>query len=62
MENRTEVPQKFKNRTTICSTCEYFSEENKNTKLKAYLYPYVHCSIIYNTQDMEEAEVCTDIE
>ena len=24
----------------------------KNTNLKRYLYPHVHCSIIYNNQDV----------
>ena len=28
-------------------------EENKNTNLKRYMYPYVHCSIVYNSQDMD---------
>ena len=31
----------------------YTSEENKTTKLKRYLDPDVHSSIIYNNQDME---------
>ena len=51
-----EAPQKIKNRTTkgyINSSPEYFSEENKNTNLERYIHPYVHCSIIYNSQDME---------
>ena len=29
------------------------SEENKNINSKIYLHPHVHCSIIYNSQDME---------
>ena len=29
------------------------SEENKNTKSKRYMHPYVHCSTIYKNQDME---------
>ena len=28
-------------------------EVNKNANLKRYMHPYVHCSIIYNSQDME---------
>ena len=35
---------------------EYLSEENKNINLKRYMHPYVHCSIIYNSQDMEATE------
>ena len=34
---------------------EYISEENKNINLKGYMhmYPTVHSSIIYKSQDME---------
>ena len=28
-------------------------EENKNTNSKIYMHPYVHGSIIYNSQDVE---------
>ena len=55
MENRMEVSQKIKNRTAICSrnsSSGYLSEGNKITVLKRYLHPHVHCSIIYNSQDM----------
>ena len=48
------------NRTTIWSrnfTPGYISEEKKNTNLKRYMYPNVHSSIIYNSQDMEATEV-----
>ena len=31
----------------------YLSEGNKNTNLKRYQHPHVHCSIIYNSHDME---------
>ena len=31
----------------------YLPEENKNTDLNSYTHPYVHCSTIYNSQDME---------
>ena len=50
------VPQKIKNRITIRSsnsTFGYLSKENENTMSKIYLHPYVHCSITYNSQDME---------
>ena len=60
MENRMEVPQKkkTKNRATIQScnlTPRHISEENHN--LKRYMHPNVHCSTIYNSQDME-ASLC----
>ena len=48
--------QKIKNRTTIWSsnsTPEYLSKEIQNANLKRYMLPYVHCSIIYSSQDME---------
>ena len=49
---------KIKNRTTIWpsnSTSGYLSGENENTNSKGLMNPYVHCSIIYNSQDMETA-------
>ena len=33
------------------------SKETWNTNLKEYVLPYVHCSIIYNSQDLEAAQV-----
>ena len=48
-----EVPQNTENMTTIQSTPVYLSEENRNSNLKRYLYPNVHSTIIYYTQDME---------
>ena len=51
-----EAPQKLKNRITKLSsnsTPGYLSKENKNTNLKRYMQPSVHCSIIYNSQVME---------
>ena len=47
---------KIKNRTSLWvsnSTFGYLSKRNENTNSKRYLQPHVHCSIIYNTQDME---------
>ena len=47
-------------RTTICfrnSISACLSEENKNSNSKLYLHLNVHCSIIYNTQDMEATQV-----
>ena len=29
----------------------------KNTNLKEHMHPYVHCSIIYNSQDLEAAQL-----
>ena len=56
MENNMEVFQKlkkYKYHTTQQFHSGYLHKENKNTNLKIYVHPYVHCSIIYNSQDME---------
>ena len=38
-------------------TYGYIFKETQNTNLKEYVHPYVHCSIIHNSQDMEAAQV-----
>ena len=53
------MTQKIKNRTTIQysnSTPGYLYKENENTSSKRYMHPYVHSSIIYNSQDMEQTK------
>ena len=53
-----EVPQKTKNRITIQSsnpTPEHISRQNSNSK--RYMHPYVHSSIVHNSQDMETTEM-----
>ena len=60
MGNSMEVPQKIKNRTVLWptnSTSRYVSEGIWNTNLKGYIHLYVHCSITYNSQDMESTQV-----
>ena len=57
MEKKMEIAQKIKNRTIPWSgypTSGYLSKEYKNTNLKRYMNPYVHHSIIYNSQDMKK--------
>jgi len=54
MEKSMETHQKTKNRITIkpvIPLLQHLSEEKHG--LKRYMYPYVHCSTIYNSQDME---------
>ena len=54
LENRMEVSQKTKNRITIWSSSPipgHISAENSNSKRCMHLS--VHCSTIYNSQDME---------
>ena len=46
--------QQFHSRVCVC-VCVY--EENENTNLKRYVYPSVHCSIVYNSQDTETTSV-----
>lgn len=41
-------------------TSGYISKENKITIVKRYLYPYVHYSIIHNSQDVEITYMSTD--
>ena len=63
MESSMEVPQQIKNGATISSNnsaSRYLSEENKVTILERHLNSYVHCSIIYNDQDMETTWMSID--
>ena len=34
-----------------------FIEETRNTNSKEYMHPYVHCSVIYNSQDLEATQM-----
>ena len=55
-----KLPQKIKNETSLWPsnpTSVNLSNETPNTNLKEYMHPYVHCSIIYNSQDLETAQV-----
>ena len=55
-----EVPLKTKNRTTTWfsnSTPGYISKSTENTNSKRYIHPNVHCSTIFNSQDMETTYV-----
>ena len=59
IENSTEGPWKIKNGTALWSsnsTCGYIAEETQNTNSKEYVHPYVHCSIIYNSQEGDAAQ------
>ena len=60
IKRSVDVPQKIKNVTTIWPskpTSVYLSEEIQNINLKRYVHPYIYCSIIYNSQVMEAAQV-----
>ena len=59
VESSMELPQKIKNGGAlwpIDSTSGNISKETWNTSLKKDMHPYVLCSIIYNSQDLEEAQ------
>ena len=43
--------KKFK--TPQLRPSRYLSREQQNMNLKRYMHLYVHCSIFYNSQDME---------
>ena len=39
------------------STSGNISKETQNTDLKEHMHPCVHCSVAYNSQDLEAAQV-----
>ena len=54
------VTSKIKNGTALYPsdfTSGNISEETQNTNFKRCVHPYVHCSVIYNSQDLEAAHV-----
>ena len=60
MESSTELPQKIRNGTSMWPrdlTSGNLSETTWNTNLKEYMHLYVHCNIIYNSQNLEAAQV-----
>ena len=60
VESSMEIPPKIKNGSAFWPrnpTSENISEGTQNINLEEHKYPYVHCSIIYNHQDMEAAQV-----
>ena len=55
-QNRSVVPHKIKNRTTIWSnnaTSRYIAKGNETSDWKRYLPPCDCCSTIHNSQDMK---------
>ena len=58
VESSMEIPQKIKNELPYnpdIPLLEICLKKHK-TYLKEHKHPYVHCSIIYNRQDMETAQ------
>ena len=58
VENSKEIPQKLKVNLPFDAAIPLLEIYlNSNTSLKEHKHPYVHCSVIYNHQDMEAAQV-----
>ena len=60
VESSMEIPQKIKNESAFWpsdSTAGNISEGTQNTYSREHKHFFVHCSIIYNHQDMEAAQV-----
>ena len=60
VESTMEILQKIKNGSAFWPSypaSENMSEGTQNTNLKKHKHSYVRCSIIYNCQDMEAAQL-----
>ena len=58
MENNMEFPQKTENRVAIWSSNSILGiYPEKSANLKIYMHPNIHCSIIYDCQNMEATQV-----
>ena len=60
VEDSMDTPQKIKNRINICPIIPLLGVDPKKMKTllwKDMLHPYVYCSIISNSQDMEVTRV-----
>ena len=61
VENTMAFPQKIKNRTQlydpVISLLDIYPKYLRTLILKRYMHLYVYCSIIYNNQIMEAAQV-----
>ena len=60
VEGSMELPQKITNGTALWSMIlllGIYPKKTWNTNSKEYMHPYVHCSVIYNCQDLETTQV-----
>ena len=59
VESSMELPQKLKMELPYDPLIPLLEIDLKKseTNLKVHMYPYIHCSIIYNSQDLEGAQV-----
>ena len=65
MKNSMEVPQSIKDRTTTwsCNSTSRYTHIYRRVESrisKRYLYTHVHCSIIHDSQELEEAQISMD--
>ena len=61
VESSMEISQKIKINLLLINdlTSGNKTEGIQNTALDEHKHPYVHCRVIYNSQDMEAAQVST---
>ena len=60
VESNMEIPEKIKNGSAFWPsnpTSGGISEETQNTSSKEHKHPYINCSIIYNCQNVEAAQL-----
>ena len=65
MESSVEVPGKTNDTAAMwfsLPTSLYLFKENKNTNLEGLLKPYVHCSCIYNRQEIWNQPTCASVD
>ena len=63
VESSVEISQKIKNGSDFRPsnpTSETIFEGTQNTNLKEHKHPYVYCSVSYNCQGLEAAQVSID--
>ena len=59
VESNREIAEKIKNGSAFDPVIPHLGlyPKTQNTNLEEHKHPYIHCSVIYNCQDMEAALV-----
>ena len=59
VESSMQIPQKITNGFSLTQRSHFLEYIQMNLKYysKEHKHPHVHCSVIYNCQDMEETQV-----
>ena len=60
MEGRMEIPVKTKNKTTYDLAIPFLGVYPEEKTEKRHMHPSVHCSTIYNNQDMKATYTSTN--